>query len=93
MRPSRAWGVLILAAGRQGGSTPLHEAVYGGEVEVVKALIAKGADVNAKDKVCEELARDLAHGLTRKRSGRQRPSLPACLPTSSPPTHTPPHPI
>ena len=75
MRPSRAWGaerVLILAAGRQGGSTPLHEAVYAGEVEVVKALIAKGADVNVKDKVCEELARDLAHGLTRKRSGRQR---------------------
>ena len=30
-------------------------------MEVVKALIAKDADVNAKDKVCEALARDLEH--------------------------------
>ena len=31
-------------------TTPLHEAIYGGNVEIVATLIARGADVNAKNK-------------------------------------------
>ena len=30
-------------------NTPLHEAAYEGEYDVVRTLIAAGADVNAKD--------------------------------------------
>lgn len=33
------------------GSTPLHWAVRGGDVEAVKLLLAAGADINAKDKL------------------------------------------
>ena len=36
---------------RQDGWTPLHVASLKGRVEVVAALLAKGADVKAKDKV------------------------------------------
>jgi ankyrin repeat protein len=31
------------------GSTPMHQAAYYGQKEVAELLIAKGADVNAKD--------------------------------------------
>ena len=31
------------------GDTPLHEACYCGQAEVVKALLEKGADLHAKD--------------------------------------------
>jgi ankyrin repeat protein len=33
------------------GSTPLHRAAYAGHKEIAELLIAKGADVNAGDKV------------------------------------------
>jgi ankyrin repeat protein len=40
----------------QDGETPLHNAAYNaaryGHTETVEALLAAGADVNAKDKVC-----------------------------------------
>ena len=35
----------------QGHQTPLHCAAVGGHTDIVKILIEKGADVNAKDKV------------------------------------------
>ena len=31
--------------------TPLHDAVLGGHIEVIKILLAKGADINAKNEV------------------------------------------
>ena len=34
--------------------TPLHNAAYNGNTEVVEVLLAKGADVNAKTKVRRE---------------------------------------
>lgn len=43
-----------VASGTEKGSTPLMVAVGGGHLEIVKLLVAKGADVNAKDN----------HGLT-----------------------------
>jgi len=33
----------------QDGSTPLHSAVYSGDLEIVKLLVARGANVNATD--------------------------------------------
>lgn len=33
-----------------GRETPLHQAVYKGDIETIKSLIAQGADVNAKDR-------------------------------------------
>ncbi len=39
------------ALARQGLSSPLHEAITGRALCVVKALIENGADVNLKDKV------------------------------------------
>ena len=33
---------------RRNGETPLHDAAYGGQKEIVELLIAEGADVNAK---------------------------------------------
>jgi ankyrin repeat protein len=38
------------------GATPLMMAAQGGNADVVKALIARGADVNAKEKVKNETA-------------------------------------
>ncbi|MCZ0939716.1 MAG: ankyrin repeat domain-containing protein, partial [Caldilineaceae bacterium] len=38
----------INAADGFGGNTPLHEAVKKGDVEIVKILVAAGADVEAK---------------------------------------------
>ena len=35
----------------QGDDTPLHVALRSGSEEIVKFLIEKGADVNAKDQV------------------------------------------
>ena len=35
---------------RRNGETPLHDAAYGGQKEIVELLIAEGADVNAKDR-------------------------------------------
>ena len=35
----------------QDHNTPLHRAAAGGHTDIVKILIEKGADVNAKDKV------------------------------------------
>jgi ankyrin repeat protein len=35
----------------QNGRTPLHHASYIGHLEVVEALLAKSADVEAKDNV------------------------------------------
>jgi len=35
----------------QGRETPLHEAAKEGSLEVVKLLLDKGAEVNAKDNV------------------------------------------
>ena len=34
---------------RRNGETPLHDAAYGGQKEIVELLIAEGADVHAKD--------------------------------------------
>lgn len=36
----------------QDGNTPLHCASANGHVAMVRALVAKDADVKAKDKVC-----------------------------------------
>ena len=33
---------------RRNGETPLHDAAYGGQKEIVELLIAEGADVNVK---------------------------------------------
>ena len=33
--------------------TPLHKAVARGHIDIVKILLTKGADINAKDKVSE----------------------------------------
>ena len=35
----------------QDDDSPLHRAAYGGHTDIVKILIEKGADVNAKNKV------------------------------------------
>ena len=35
---------------KKDGTTPLHQAVFSGYKEMAEMLIAKGADVNAKDK-------------------------------------------
>ena len=37
----------------QDHQTPLHEAAYWSYTDIVKMLIEKGADVNAKDKVSQ----------------------------------------
>jgi ankyrin repeat protein len=42
---------LLRSLARQDGATPLYIASQEGQVEVVWALLAKGADVEAKDKV------------------------------------------
>ena len=36
---------------RRNGETPLHDAAYGGQKEIVELLIAAGADVNAKNNI------------------------------------------
>ena len=38
-----------MASGLHQGYTPLHSAASGGQKEIVELLIAKGADVNAKE--------------------------------------------
>ena len=47
-----------------GGNTPLHEAAIRGDISEVKALLAKGAEVDAKNKYGEtplDLAIDNGH--------------------------------
>ena len=51
----------IPSSGAQGGITPLHSAcyigyIYIGSLEVVKTLVASGADVKAKTNVSETIA-------------------------------------
>ena len=40
----------LINAKKENGMTPLHEAVYQGNLDIVKALISRGADVNAQKK-------------------------------------------
>jgi hypothetical protein len=48
----------------QGGRTPLHIASLGGHLEVVGALLARGADVEAKTNVSIARLRPLSFALT-----------------------------
>jgi ankyrin repeat protein len=52
-RASGGWGreVLTVSVVRQDGWTPLCIASQEGHLEIVRALLAKGADVEAKNKV------------------------------------------
>ncbi|MEE3171543.1 MAG: ankyrin repeat domain-containing protein, partial [Pseudomonadota bacterium] len=62
------------------GLTPLHYAAYWGHKEIVELLIAKNADINAKDED-GRTALDWAHGetaeLLRKHGGKTGEELKA----------------
>ena len=50
VRRSIRWGADVNGKGKgYGGWTPLHYAAYGGQKDVAKLLIAKGADVDSRD--------------------------------------------
>jgi ankyrin repeat protein len=57
-----------------GNTTPLHQAAWTGNVDTVRALIARGADVNARDAVYQGTPIGWAHHGAANNGGKGNPA-------------------